>query len=213
MRPMDLVKKVAFRHTKLGTPRYPFNIELLQLAMLVFEIDRLKDTIGAIVEIGVARGMTTRFVCEHLIRRGYANQKLYAIDTFQSFLKSDIDYEVTHRGETRGKELKEMFAYNDFEIWKKNFSGFPFVKVIQSDCATFDYATIAPIKLAFLDVDLYLPTKRALPGIYEHICDGGIIMIDDVEGGIGARQAYMEFCEELKISPTVVGNRCGIIRK
>ena len=38
-------------------------------------------------------------------------------------------------------------------------------------------------------------------------------MIDDVEGGFGARQAYMEFCEELKISPTVVGNRCGIIRK
>src|ERR1035441_4342196 len=101
---MDLVKKVAFRYTKLGTPRYLFNIEPLQLAMLVFEIDRLKDTIGAIVEIVVARGMTTRFVCEHLIRRGYANQKLYAIDTFQSFLKSDVDY----RSEEHTSELQSL---------------------------------------------------------------------------------------------------------
>jgi hypothetical protein len=215
--PIDLMKRVAFRHTALGKPKYPFNIEPVQLATLVLEIDRLRDTVGAIVEVGVARGMTTRFVCEHLIRRGCTHQELYAIDTFRSFLKTDIDYEVTQvtpRGEAWGKELKRMFAYNDFEAWKRNFNDFPFVKAIQSDCATFDFATIAPIKLAFLDVDLYLPTKRALPRIYEHVCDGGTIMIDDVEGDdIGACRAYMEFCEELKVSPTVVGNRCGIIRK
>jgi hypothetical protein len=97
--------------------------------------------------------------------------------------------------------------------WRKNFGGFPFVKAIQTDCATFDYVTIAPIKLAFLDVDLYLPTTRALPGIYEHTRDGGIIMVDDVQGCTSARQACVEFCENLQVSPSVVGNRCGIIRK
>jgi hypothetical protein len=214
--PLDLIKTVAFRHTKLGMPKYPFNIEPVQLATLVFEIDRLRDTVGAIVEIGVARGMTTRFICEHLVRTGCANQRVYAIDTFNSFLKADIDYEVTQitqRGEARGRELKRMFAYNDFERWKKNFSGFPFVKAIQSDSGAFNYASVAPIKLTFLDVDLYLPTKRALPGIYEHTCKSGVIMIDDVQGNVGACKAYMEFCEGLKISPTIVGNRCGIIRK
>jgi hypothetical protein len=157
--------------------------------------------------------MTTRFVCEHLIRSERTDQALYAIDTFQSFLKDDIDYEIAKRGETRGKELKGMFGYNDFEIWKKNFSSFPFVKAIQSDCASFDYSTIAPIKLAFLDVDLYLPTKRALPQIYGQLCGGGVIMVDDVQGDFGARQAYLEFCSTLGMQPSVIGNKCGVIRK
>jgi len=214
--PVDLIKTVAFRHTKLGTPKYPFLIEPVQLATLIFELDRLKDTVGAIVEIGVARGMTTRFVCEHLIKTGYTNQKVYAVDTFRSFLKGDVDYEVTQvnqQGQARARELRRMFAYNDFERWKKNFSAFPFVKAIQSDCGAFDYASIAPIKLTFLDVDLYLPTKRALPSIYEHTCKGGVIMVDDVQGDVGACKAYMEFCERLRIRPTIVGSRCGMLRK
>ena len=213
VRAVDLLKRVAFRHTKLGAPRYPFNVEPIQLATLIFEIDRMKHTAGAIVEIGVSRGMTTRFVCEHLIRSGCTDQVLYAVDTFQSFLKDDIEYEVTNRGETRGKDLKGMFDYNDFEIWKRNFSAFPFVKAFQSDCSKFDYASIAPIKIAFLDVDLYLPTRRALPRIYEHLCDGGVVMVDDVQGDFGARQAYLEFCSTLGVQPSVIGNKCGVIRK
>jgi hypothetical protein len=44
--PIDLLKKVAFRYTTLGMPSYRFNVEPIQLATLVCEIDRLKDTIG-----------------------------------------------------------------------------------------------------------------------------------------------------------------------
>lgn len=65
----------------------------------------------------------------------------------------------------------------------------------------------------FLNVDLYLPTKRSLSKIYEYVCDGGIILVDDVHNNYGAEQAYIEFCDDLTISPTVVGNKCGIIRK
>jgi hypothetical protein len=80
------LKQVAFRHTSLGVPKYPFNIEPLQLATLVFEIDRPRDTIGAIVEVGVARGMTTRFISEHLpSERDARIRGLYAIDTFPIF--------------------------------------------------------------------------------------------------------------------------------
>lgn len=38
-------------------------------------------------------------------------------------------------------------------------------------------------------------------------------MVDDVEGNFGARQAYVEFCNDLKVAPTVIGNKCGIIRR
>jgi O-methyltransferase len=211
----NILKKSAFRYTKFGMPQYPFLTEPIQLATLVLEIDRLKNTSGAIAEIGVARGMTTRFLCEHLVSSGHTNQALYAIDTFASFRDSDIDHEVVHRGKKKG-DLQGHFGYNDFEVWKRNFARFPFVKAIQGDCAAFDYATIAPIKLVFLDVDLYLPTRRALPRIYEHLCEGGVILVDDVLAGSsydGAFQAYMEFCDELKVSPNVLGNKCGVIRK
>jgi hypothetical protein len=43
-----------------------------------------------------------------------------------------------------------------------------------------------------------------------------VILVDDVLDNCcwdGAYQAYMEFCGELNIKPTIVGNKCGVIRK
>lgn len=213
MHTVELLKKAAFRHTSLGKPRYPYNIEPIQLATLVLEIERLKDVNGAIVEIGVARGMTSRFICEHLLKSGYVNQRMIAIDTFSSFVPEHVEYEIKQRNETRKREIGSMFSYNDYEVWKRNFKEFPFMTVYQSDCAKFDYASIAPIKVTFLDVDLYLPTKEALPNIYESTCQGGVILVDDVQGEFGARQAYLEFCTSLGLDPQVIGSKCGVIRK
>ena len=212
---VELAKKIAFRHTSLGKPKYPFNIEPIQLVTLVNEIERLKDTQGAIVEIGVARGMTTRFVCEHIVKsaKGEAPaQRVIAIDTFQSFVPSQVEYEMKHRGGERA-DIRSMFSYNDFEVWKRNFAEFPFVTVFQSDCAVFDYSAIAPIKVTFLDVDLYLPTKAALPKLFEATCSDGVILLDDIQGNFGAKQAYLEFCESMSITPQIIGNKCGVIRK
>jgi O-methyltransferase len=212
---VELAKKLAFKHTKLGAPRYPYNVEPIQLATLVFELERVKNLVGNVVEIGVARGMTTRFISQHII-----NQKLdksltyYAIDTFESFTHDDLKYEV----ENRGKSLFDLkgFDYNDHKIWQSNFSEFPFVKAIKSDCSTFDYNQISPIKLTFLDVDLYLPTKKTLPKIFDATISGGVILVDDVLNNTtydGAHQAYMEFCDEMKLPPKVIGNKCGFIQK
>ena len=150
MQLVDLIKIVAFRYTRFGAPVYPFpTVEPIELATLVFEIDRLKETPGAIVEIGVARGMTTRFLSEHLVRSGYSNQKYYAIDTFSSFLKSDIDYEVANRGKKRW-DFRGQFKYNDFDVWKRNFIAFPFVKPIQSDCVPLTMLQSRRSRLSFL---------------------------------------------------------------
>lgn len=211
---VEAAKKIAFRYTKLGAPGYAYCIEPIELATLVKEIERLKDTAGAIVEIGVARGMTTRFLAEHMISSGCSDQVLYAIDTFSSFTEADLDHEVTTRGKSR--EQLKGFDYNDYATWSRNFAQYPFIKPVQADCAKFDYRNISPIKLVFLDVDLYLPTKTALPKLYDVLTDDGVILVDDVrEGGAwdGAFQAYMEFCKERGRAPQVIGNRCGVIRK
>jgi Macrocin-O-methyltransferase (TylF) len=211
----EISKKAVFRYTRLGVPKYPYNVEPAQLAALVSEIDRLAMIKGSIIEIGVARGLTTRFLCEHIRSQELdASTTYYALDTFSSFTAKDLAYEVNVRGKNRS-EL-EAFAYNDFEVWKSNFASFSFVKAIQGDCAEFDYSTIAPLKLVFLDVDLYVPTKNALPLLYENLVDGGTILVDDVMNNShydGAYQAYVEFCKELCVPTAIIGNKCGMIKK
>jgi hypothetical protein len=215
MRRGNLLKTLVFRYTPFGAPRYPFNIEPVQLAFLVNEIDRLRDVEGSIVEIGVARGMTTRFLCEHIVLRGLAEKsKFYALDTFSSFRPEDLEFEVKQRGKRPG-ELN-AFTYNDFAVWARNFAAFPFVQPIACDCASFDYSTIAPIKLAFLDVDLYKPTAGALPGLFDAIVPGGTLVVDDVLNDYrwdGAYQAFTEFCKARDLPFEIIGNKCGIIRK
>merc|ERR1712167_5076 len=132
------------------------------MGSIVNEIERLSNVSGNIVEIGVARGLTTRFICEHIRSSGYSESlKYFALDTFSSFTKQDVDFEVDMRGKSRGEIVG--FGYNNFDVWSKNFLEFDFLKPIKADCSTYDYQLIGPLKLAFLDVDLYLPTKNALP--------------------------------------------------
>ncbi len=211
----ELAKKIAFRYTKLGSPTYAYCLEPIQLASLVYEFERLKQTHGNIVEIGVARGMTTRFMAEHIINQKFDRLLTYfAIDTFDSFLDEDLIYEVSERG----KVISELtaFDYNNFEKWKQNFSDFSFIKAIKSDCAKVDFSLIGPIKIALLDVDLYLPTKKTLYKLYDVLAPGGVILVDDVRNNCnydGAYQAYMEFCSEKTILPEIIGNKCGVLRK
>ena len=210
-----MAKSLIFKYTKFGVPAYRYSVEPVQLAMLVTEIDRLKDVKGNIVEVGVARGMTTRFVCQHINNRKLGRTLVYyAIDTFSSFTPEDLDYEVKERG--KSLFLLKGFNYNNYKVWKKNFRDFHFVEAIQTDCSLFDFNQIKPLKVSFLDVDLYLPTKKTLPKIYNATVDGGVIFVDDVVNGTaydGAYQAYMEFVTELNIKPLIIGNKCGVIYK
>ena len=215
---LELLKKVVFRYTNFGNPTYPFNIEPSQLSKLTTLLDELSGKEGNLVEIGVARGQTTLFLSKHIENTNYlkANKdfKYYAIDTFSSFIEKDIKYEIKNRGKTR-RELRG-FRYNSFDKWKKNFNNYHFVKPIKTDCSIFNYESISPLKLVFIDVDLYLPTKKTLNKIYKYVTKGGYILIDDVldnKSWDGAFQAYMEFSAENNLEPIIIGNKCGLIQK
>ena len=207
----EITKKFLFRYTKLGSPTYSYNLEPLQLAEIIHSLDKVKDLEGSLCEIGVARGMTTRFICEH-IKELKNVPKFYCIDTFDSFVKDDINYEVEHRNKKRS-ELSG-FSYNNFESWKRNFKNFSFVKAIQEDVKNFNFERIKPIKFALLDVDLYLPTLSALKKLKKNMTKGGIIIVDDVNKNNswdGANQAFYEFVKENSINFKLVGKKCGVI--
>ena len=211
----EKAKTLIFRHTSLAAPTYRYNIEPIQLAYLIMEIERQKNVQGNIVEIGVARGLTTRFLAQHIKNQKLDQSlKLYAVDTFESFTEVDLAFEVSNRG--KSLEALDAFKYNDYDVWKNNFTEFKFVVPVQSDCSVVDYVKLGPIKVAFLDVDLYLPTQKTLPKLYSALVPGGVILVDDVLQGTdydGAYQAYMEFCETIGQAPEVIGNKCGVIRK
>ena len=214
----EFLKKLVFRYTKLGKPTYPYNVEPIQLAALINTFEELRSKKGCLVEIGVARGQTTKFLANHVELTNYkefdSEFKFYAIDTFSSFVEEDINWEVNKRG----KNFEELvgFEYNKFEVWIDNFKSYKFIEAFKSDCSKFDFSSISPIKMAFLDVDLYLPTKKALQNIYPNLIQNGYIFVDDVKNDMnydGAFQAYNEFCDENGIEKKIIGNKCGIIRK
>ncbi|CDO59080.1 hypothetical protein BN1012_Phect866 [Candidatus Phaeomarinobacter ectocarpi] len=208
----EFFKQVVFRHTSLGAPRYQYNIEPIQIAEIINGIERSKaNSGGCVVEIGLARGLTSKLIAEHIKRQSY-DTMFYCLDTFSSFTKADLEFEYQTRGKTRGELVG--FSYNDFEVWKSNFVQYPFVQPIQTDVSEFDFSTIAPINFCFLDVDLYVPTKKALENMLPHMAPGGVIAVDDVLDNNrwdGAFQAFMEFVSENRLLHRVSGNKCGVI--
>jgi O-methyltransferase len=218
------LKRVAFRWPglrELSRPRYPYNIEPLQLSWLCEAIEKTKTnptrtaSPGCIVEVGVARGMTTVFLLEHM--KNIGDLRIYVcIDTFSGFVDEDVEYEVKMRGKIRNHY--RGWGWNQRDIFDNNIDkcGFRNIRVIQADARTFDWSSIPPIDVMLLDVDLYLPTKAVLEHSYSRWSPHARVMLDDcAEGGNydGAHQAYIEFCAAKGWRTLIVGNKGGIIIK
>jgi hypothetical protein len=81
----ELAKRLSFRYlAAVSAPRYGYGLDPAALAFLVTAISERAATPGCVVEIGVARGMTTRFLVEHMVREGIRT-RYHALDTFSSF--------------------------------------------------------------------------------------------------------------------------------
>jgi len=219
------LKKILFRSKFLNSisrPRYGYGVEPNQLVWLVDAINNTKEnssqTSGCVVEIGVARGMTSVFLMKHMKDIG-DKRKYICIDTFSGFTPEDLSYEE----ESRGKEadLMKEFTYNDRTIFENNIkrNGFDNFEIYESDAAKFDFSKIPPIDVMLVDVDLYKPSLAILKNSMKFWSKPGYIMVDDVasfqagEGDLwdGALEAYEEFIAEHKIPSSIVGNKGGII--
>jgi hypothetical protein len=218
------LKRVVFRWPglrELSRPRYSYNIEPAQLAWLCKAIEDTHVSTstcesgepGCIVEVGVARGMTSVFLLEHMRQLG--DQRTYiCLDTFSGFTSQDVEHEVKARGKMRSHF--RGFQYNDKKIFEQNLRkcGLDHVVVCQGDVGSFNWHSIPPIDVMLLDVDLYLPTKAVLANSFERWSKQARIMLDDISPGgdyDGAYQAYREFCQARRIPETKVGNKGGVI--
>ena len=212
----EKLKGLVFKYTRLMDPKYLYLVEPIQLAFLVNYLENSKNIDGSILEVGVDKGMTTRFLCEY-ISKSKSSIKYFVVDTFNSFTEDDINYEVENRRKQKSDADFLNFTYNDFNVWSSKFYEFSFLTAYQSDYSKFDYNKIGKLKLVFLDVDLYLPTIKALELIYDKLEQGGCIMVDNVSTSYsiydGAHQAYHEFCNKKNIPVQYLGNNAGLIYK
>ncbi len=217
MKSRGLLSRVLYHSPffALVAARYPYFFTPAQLAYLCDCLDRTLDLPGCIVEVGCARGFTTIFLNRHLRARGI-QKPYYALDTFGGFTGRDVSHEVEARG--KSPRLGTHFTVNDQRWFDRSMqlAGCSNVRSIKCDAVEFDYSSLGPIALALCDVDLYLPSKSALKGTYDHLLPGGIIVCDDcVPSGCydGALLAYQEMVAENGCAQSIVHDKLGVIAK
>lgn len=195
-------------------PKMKFDMTVKQLIAIFEKIEEAKAK-GNILEIGVGGGSTSILI-NYFLKQNGINGQYIAIDTFSGFTQEDVNFEQTHRNKVSGYKFYQSNSKNWF---KKSLAAHGFVDavVIEDDCKIVNYEQLGPIAFCLFDVDLYLPTKVTLPKLFEELAPGGIILVDDCDPSHpiydGAHQAYLEFCEQMSMTPEIIERKIGVIRR
>lgn len=194
---------------------YPFQFSPRQLMFLTECVERVADVPGCCAEVGCNRGYTSAFLKRFMEESGI-DKPYFAVDTFSGFLSEHVDHEVAKRGKSESIRYKMADNKKSWFDRSMEVTGIKNLTAIQADAATFDYASIGPIAFCLLDVDLYVPIAKALPGIYANLSPGGIIVVDDCapdQAWDGALQAYGEFVQSMNLPHDVRNTKLGVIEK
>ena len=120
MKTSELAKYVLYRTPilqRMMAPSYDYKISPGQLATLIDLIVKTRDCGGIVVEIGVAQGLTSCFILEHM-KTTNDPRKVYFFDTFNGFTKDSVKYETEIRGKTN--YLYDSFRYGDDQRFERN---------------------------------------------------------------------------------------------
>lgn len=207
--------------TRLGNyslPRWRYNFTVPQLIFLCDCIESTCEAPGCIVEVGCATGATTLFVNKFMDAKKI-EKPFFCIDTFAGFLDKDIEYEALKRGKDPEFYKSSIFRLNKKEWFDEimRLNSIKRVQTIQADASDFDFAKLGGIAFCLLDVDLYIPTSKSLPRLFQVLDPNGLIVVDDCDPNVhewdGALQAYCDFMAQIDQPIDVVLNKLGIIRK
>ena len=208
--------KLSLIKGRVGHRAYPYMYtpkQLLKICSLAEEA--IQDSVqqGCIVEAGCAYGATTIFLQKYL--EGKFSGQYYAIDTFGGFTEADVAFEKSKR---QKRDMSAAFSVNNKEWYEATLilNGVHGVQALPADVGKFDFSGLGGIAFCLMDVDLYQPIARSLPGLYENLLPGGIIVVDDCKPNRifdGAEQAYREFCNTMNLQPEIHEGKLGILRK
>jgi O-methyltransferase len=141
---------------------------------------------GALAEVGVYRGETSR-----LIRALRPNRKLYLFDTFEGFPQSQL--EAFQAGDVRFQDTSIEAVRASVEEGDQ--------VVIREGLVPETFAGLEQERFAFvlLDLDLHLPTLQSLEFFYPRISPGGYLIVHDYnspESNWACKRAFDAFLQD-----------------
>ncbi|MFH1171020.1 MAG: TylF/MycF/NovP-related O-methyltransferase [bacterium] len=152
---------------------------------------------GAIAEVGVYQGETSRFIQQCIGAR-----VLFLFDTFEGFPSGDLEI-----------SRDERFRKTNLDIVKTNLVDTTTAHLRKG---YFPETTkgLEEKQFAFvlLDLDLYKPTLEGLKFFYPRVSPGGYIMLHDFnspESGYAIQRAVKEFMQERQESIIDIPDRWG----
>lgn len=159
---------------------------------------------GDFVECGVWKGGSMLMMALTLLQLGDRSRKLYLYDTFEGMPAStseDINYSGMTAEARRERALTrspEGWMYASFDEVKRAVlsTGYPedrvaFVRGMVED--TIPGTSPEQIAILRLDTDFYSSTKHELEYLYPRLSHGGVLIIDDYDDWLGARQATDDY--------------------
>jgi hypothetical protein len=157
---------------------------------------------GGVAECGSYRGATARFLAELL-----PDRDLDLFDTFEGFPDVDAAKDGSWKpgdfGTTSVESVSSYLAGTRARLHPGRVPG------------TLDAVAHQRFCLVHLDLDLYEPTRAALPFFHARMVPGGCILIDDygIRTGRGIEPAVREFAEGIEETPIYfLTGQCLIVR-
>jgi len=178
---------------------------------------------GCFVECGVWKGGAIMAIIKKLQDLDINNRDVFLFDTFSGMSKptehdiSQIGYNAVENYDSKIKNNHSNVSLDDVKnnVYKTDYpkSRIHFLKGEVE--ATLPKTSFDKIALLRLDTDWYESTKAELEYLFPKLSKGGILIIDDYGGWLGARKATTEYIEKNRIKiylnrihPT--GSRIGI---
>ena len=179
----------------------------------LFTYELLKETLnlaGDIIEFGCWKGGNLLFLAKVLyLHHPMTVKKVFGFDNFSglpSASQEDGDFAKLQEGRYRGDEETLTAAIKLFELSGR-------VELVVGDALETipQFAESNPeqlVSFAFLDFDLYEPTRVALDFIDSSLVDGGIILLDQagLEDWPGEALALKEFLQQSPFAYQTVSN-------
>jgi hypothetical protein len=160
------------------------------------------DVPGDIVECGVFKGASfSRFAKFRMIFKKNTPKKIVGFDVFGKFPVPDRN---GVQGDIRGREVfvresgEQSITRKKLMEFLKKSGASENIELVAGDVsktipAYIDRNPGFRISLLNVDVDLYKPTLDCLAHLYDRVCRGGVIILDDYKGFPGATKAIDEF--------------------
>ena len=148
----------------------------LYKTLIIFDLIKQTSKVkGDVIELGIHRGNTSLLI-KKILDIFKIKKNLYLLDHFKGL----IHY---NKKDTKlSEKLKDKYVGKRKQIEQFiKFFNFKNIKIIDKDATTLKLSFFHKKKfsLAYFDMDLYLPTLRALEAIDKSISVGGYIVFDE----------------------------------